>query len=151
MKNLNTLALLLLFAITILPSCKKDKDLQEFEENIDTGWIGEWAVSDGTANVYQNGELLADVHISTFGTIEFKNDFSGQADFGIKIGEDVEELQGPFTWEEEAFELVISYPDGIVERWAVIDDEAKMKRIQFTQKDEASNSEIELSLVLIKN
>ena len=148
MKSLNfsTIAFLFIAVLTLFSSCKKDKDV-EVGPNI----VGEWTVSDGTANVYQNGNLLADLAMTTFGTIEFNADGTGNSDFGIEIANEASEAKGPFTWEEDGFELLISKPNAEVERWARIDDEENLQIIQYTiDEDDNPNMEVELTLTFSK-
>ncbi len=140
----STIAILVIAVLSLFTSCKKDKDV-DAGPNI----VGTWAVSEGEATVYQNGILLADINMSTFGTIEFNEDGTGHSNFGITMGGKTSEATGAFTWVEEGFELVITKQSSSIERWVRLDDERDLQRVQYTIEEE-DDMEIELTLTFTR-
>ena len=131
--NLKTLAFLFITSLVLFTSCKKDKD-----NDLTPGAniVGEWEVSEGALDIYQDGVLLANVAVTTSGTITFEADKTGFSDFSITMANETTEGKGPFIWKEEGFELLITKPNAETERWARIDDEKNLQTIQFTIEDE---------------
>ena len=148
--NLKFLVFALIASLTFMTSCKKEKD-NEVVSNVDS-FVGLWGVDDGTAMVYVDGELLADMVITTGGTLEFNDDGTGIADFSITLAGETETAIGPFTWERDGFELIVNQggDSDEVERWALVDDEKSMKTIQYTLEDEEEGMEVEFTLTLNK-
>ncbi|MEO1258472.1 MAG: hypothetical protein AAFZ15_06730 [Bacteroidota bacterium] len=145
--NLKFLVIAFIASLTLMTSCKKDKD-NEPEVSTDN-IVGIWSVDQGTALVYAAGELLADLNITTGGTLEFNEDGTGNADFSITLMGDTETATGPFTWERDGFELIVDN-GGAVERWALVDDEKNLKTIQYSHEDEEDDMEVEFTLTLNK-
>ena len=145
--NLKSLVFLCVALLTFLSSCKKDADTDLTDvPNI----VGIWKVNSGDAIVYQNGVLLADIKMTTFGTLTFEEDGIGYADFGIEIAGESEIAKGSFNWVEDGFELLITKSGSETERWARVDDEKNLQTVQYTIEDDDPDMETELTLRLVR-
>ena len=144
--NIKFLVFALVASMACMASCKKDSDTVNVETD---SLVGLWGVDEGGALVYVEGNLLADVEITTGGTLKFNADGTGEADFSITFMGETDEAKGPFTWERDGFELIID-KGGEGERWVMIDDEKSLKTIQYTHYGEEEEMEVEFTLTLNK-
>ena len=120
MKALNFKFLILgLATLTAFTSCNKGEDAIP-ESNSDSV-IGEWLVSDGEAVAYVSGIKL-EFEIGTSGSLAFDTNGKGMANFNMTFDGETSAVDGPFSWERDGFELIIS-SDGESRRWALVDDE----------------------------
>ena len=144
MKN-SKLFLLTIVAITLFNSaCKKDSENPVVN---DDRIVGEWQVDNVSATAYVDGFKVEGIEVLSDGTLEFKNDYEGYADFSLEFLGDQSIARGPFTWERDGFELVVKMADEVI-RYAVIDDEDNLQRLQYTYKEDDSNDEVEFTFEL---
>lgn len=146
--SIKSFALMLIAALTFLTSCKKEAvEPEQAQANI----IGTWQVSAAEADVFYQGEKLANVEMQTSGTMEFKADGTGTTNFTMAFADDETDVIGRFTWVDEGFEVIVTMPDGDTERWAQIDDEKNLQTFQYTYVDEDDpDTEMEITLTLTK-
>ncbi len=143
-------AIAVLAFMTLWTSCSKDENPTP-ENEISDNIVGSWEVADGLATVYDSGVKLADVKVTTEGTMTFNNDGKGIADFSLEVLDTKEVAKGGFTWEKDGFEIIVDKNTDNEERWSRIDDEKNRQILQYSKiDDEDPEVEVEFSLTLIR-
>ena len=130
----------------LMTACKKDDDV--ILENDDV-IVGLWDVHSVYADAYVSGFKIENIAVKSEGTLEFKPDFTGVADFTLEFMGDLEEARGKFSWKRQGFELIVSMGDDEI-RYAVIDDQPDLQNLQYTDKEEDSDDEVELTFQLLR-
>ncbi len=141
--SIKFLFLALVAFMSLTTSCKKDND--DVKPVSSDSVVGLWDVVDGEADVYVNGTKF-EVQIATSGTLSFDGDGKGMADFTMTFMDDTDEISGPFSWERDGFELIVT-SGGEQRRWALVDDEENNKTVQFTEPT-GDGDEVEFTLIL---
>ena len=121
-------------------SCKKeDNTPEEPQDNI----VGTWDMLGADATAYIDGYAFDGIEVETDGTMEFDGNGTGTADFTMTFMGDTDELKGPFSWQRDGFEIVVSTNSEEQLRYAIITDEKDYQELQVTYEDESSNDEVE--------
>ncbi len=138
---------LLFLAVAILStSCKKDDD--QLLENDDV-LVGLWDLTSVTADAYVDVYKIEDIDVTSSGTLNFEPDFTGSADFTMDFAGELQVAKGAFQWQRDGFELVLKM-DGDEIRYAIIDSDENSQSLQFTDKEEDTNDEVELTFHLTR-
>ncbi len=148
MKTSNLFLLAIMSLSFLLTSCSKDDDKINLDN--DDILVGLWDVNKVTANAYVDGLKIEGITVAVEGTLEFKGEDTGFADFTLTFAGEASEARGSFTWKRDGFELIIDMGDEDFVRYAIIDSEDNLQRLQFIDKDEDSDDEVELTFELIR-
>ncbi len=151
MKTLKT-NLLLFFVAFIglsLTSCEKDKDQGPASgDNI----VGEWVVTKAVGTAYESGNLVGTSELPATGGVTFHADGTGEALFTIEIDEDEFPFVGPFTWEDQGFEVVWDEGTEDEVRWVQDEDEPNRQVLRVTERPEGNpDLEAELTITLVRS
>lgn len=147
MKTLNLNLLLLVAVLFAFSSCNKDSEDQPRPSNADN-IVGTWNVMTAEATAYVDGVAYPDIEVQTNGTMQFKEDGTGEADFTMTFLDDTDEVVGPFDWERDGFEIIVSTNGEESIRYANVTNEANYQELQVTYEDPDSNDEVEFTFKL---